>query len=181
MSHDFTIVETKPVLQGPVVDLETVTVATPDGEHVDRQVARHPGAVGVVAIHNRNVVLVRQYRVAIDSTLLEIPAGKLDDTDTSLLAAAERELVEEVGLRPTTPLVSLGYFYPTAGFCDEKLHLFAGTSFEEVERNVDGAEEAHSEIEYVPIGKILERISRADIVDAKTIIGIVWTQQRGLI
>lgn len=181
MPHGFEIVDTKPVVAGPVVDMETVTVKTPEGEHVDRQVARHPGAVAVVAIDGGNVVLVRQYRVAIDSTLLEIPAGKLDYDDTSLLAAAERELLEEVGLRPITPLVSLGCFYPTAGFCDEVLHIFAGTSFEKVDRNVDGAEEAHSIVEYVPLGQVLERISRAEIKDAKTIIGVVWAQQRGLI
>jgi len=149
----FTVECTEVIHEGYMVRTEMLTVRTPDGDLVQRQAIRHPGAVGVVAIHDGHVVLVEQYRAPLDDTLIEIPAGKTDVPGEPLDVAARRELIEEVGLDPKT-LILLGDFVTAAGFCDEVLTLFATNDCIDVGRQVDGAEEAHSEILRIPLSEI---------------------------
>ncbi|MEM7094774.1 MAG: NUDIX hydrolase [Actinomycetota bacterium] len=168
------------VHEGAVVTTEIVSLRTPEGGLVDRQVVRHPGAVAVVAVHGGMVVLVRQYRVALDTELVEIPAGKLDIAGEAPAEAARRELIEEVGLDPQN-LVELGSFATAAGFCDEELTIFAATECTEVAREVDGIEEAHSQILRVPADEALATAAAGGYPDAKTVIGLFWAHQRGLL
>ena len=74
----FFVESSRVVHEGAVVSTEILSVRTPEGDLVERQVVLHPGAVGVVAIHDGCVVLVEQYRAALDDNLIEIPAGKTD-------------------------------------------------------------------------------------------------------
>ena len=84
---------------GRVVSMRVGTFEAPDGQLVEREIVRHPGAVSAVAVDDEGrVVLVRQYRAALDVELLELPAGKLDEPGEDPLACVQRELVEEVGL-----------------------------------------------------------------------------------
>ena len=167
------------VYEGKVVSAEIVDLRTPDGRLIERQVVRHPGAVAVVAIHNRCVVFVEQYRVAIDDSLLEIPAGKLDVAGEPLEYAARRELIEEVGLDPAR-LILLGEFVTAAGFCDEVITIFACDGCVEVERQVDGVEEAHSTVHHIPVAEIDELLTSGRLRDAKSLIGLYWARDRGL-
>lgn len=167
--------------EGYLVSTEVVQLRTPDGRVVDRQVVRHPGAVAVVAVHKGSVVMVEQYRVALDTNLLEIPAGKLDIDGEDKAEAARRELIEEVGLDPVD-LVLLGEFATAAGFCDETLAIFAATECVEVERQVDGVEEEHSVIRHVPLGEIDALLATgSELIDAKSLIGLFWARDRGLL
>jgi len=177
---DFTVIGTEVIHDGAVVRTERLEIRTPDGDVVQREVARHPGAVAVVAIHDGDVVLVRQYRAALDEYLVEIPAGKRDIEGEDPAVAARRELVEEVGLECES-LELLGPFVPAAGFCDERLLIYAATSCREVPRQVDGVEEAHSEVLRVPVGDIVGWLATGRLTDAKTIIGLYWARDRGLL
>lgn len=163
---------------GAMVTSEILSVRTPDGDLVERQVVRHPGAVAVVAVHDGCVVFVEQYRAAIDDNLIEIPAGKLDVAGEPLETAARRELIEEVGLDPRT-LVLLGDFITAAGFCDEVLTIFATTDCIDVGRQVDGAEEEHSTIVRVPLADIDEWLASRRLRDAKSLIGLFWARDLG--
>ena len=176
----FVVEDAQVVHEGEVVTTEILTVRTPEGDHVKRQVVRHPGAVAVVAVHDGCVVLVEQYRAAIDANLIEIPAGKTDIPGEPLETAARRELIEEVGLDPQS-LVLLGDFITAAGFCDEVLTLFASNDCIEVDREVDGVEEAHSEILRVPLGEIDAWLSDGRLRDAKSLIGLFWARDLGLL
>lgn len=177
---DFTVVGTEIVHEGAVVRTEILDVRTPEGDIVKRQVVRHPGAVAVVAVHDGHVVLVSQYRAALDSYLIEIPAGKRDIAGEDPKQAARRELIEEVGLACDS-LELLGPFVTAAGFCDEELIIYATNSCRDVGRQVDGVEEAHSQILRVPIAEIDGWLTNGKLTDAKTIIGLYWARDRGLL
>jgi len=168
------------VHEGVVVSTEIVSVRTPEGDLIERQAVRHPGAVAVVAIHDGFVVLVEQYRAAIDANLIEIPAGKLDIAGESLEIAARRELIEEVGLDPKS-LVLLGDFVTAAGFCDEVITIFASNDCVQVERQVDGVEEEHSEILRVPVAEIDGWLAGGRLRDAKSLIGLFWARDLGML
>jgi len=175
----FTVEGAHVVHEGVVVTTEIVSVRTPDGDLVERQVVRHPGAVAVVAIHEGAVVLVEQYRAALDDNLIEIPAGKCDIAGEALDVAARRELIEEVGLDPKS-LTELGTFVTAAGFSDEKIAIFFTNDCVDVGRQVDGVEEAHSEVLRVPLAEIDDWMNNR-LTDAKSIIGLFWAQAQGLL
>jgi len=180
MGAKFTIEGTKLIHEGYVVRSEVLSVRTPEGDLVEREVARHPGAVAVVAVHDDNIVLVSQYRVALDSDLIEIPAGKRDIAGEDPEIAAKRELVEEVGLE-TDELVQLGTFVTAAGFCDEQIIIYATTTCRKVPRRVEGPEEAHSEVVGVPVAEIGSWLTDGRITDAKTLIGLFWAREQGVV
>ena len=179
-SGGFVVEGAEVVHRGPVVTTELLRIRTPEGELIERQVVRHPGAVAVVAVDQGHVVLIEQYRAALDAMLIEIPAGKLDIAGEPLEAAARRELIEEVGLDPVA-LTYLGTFITAAGFCDEKLAIFGATEFVDVGRQVDGAEEAHSSVMRVPVSEIEAWLSDGRLTDAKSLIGLFWARERGIL
>lgn len=159
---------------------DVADVRTPTGDVVQRQVIRHPGAVAVVAICNGKVVFIRQYRAALDTEMLEIPAGKLDQPGEPPIEAAKRELIEETGLYSES-LVELGSFHTAAGFCDEKITIFAALDPREGDRDTDGTEEAYSQLITVPVKEVEDWLVDGRITDAKTIIGLGWAAARGLL
>ncbi len=112
----------------------------------------HPGAVVVVPVDGDDALLVRQYRVAVGGTILEVPAGKRDVPGEAPAATAARELEEEIGRRAGR-LEPLCEFFNTPGFCDEYTYLFLATDLVEVPRNAVSAEEAHMQIERVPLDR----------------------------
>lgn len=94
------------------------------GQPYRHEVVRHPGAAAVLPITPEgHVLLVRQFRPAVRSTLTEIPAGLLDVAGEDALTCAARELFEETGYRHET-LEFLGGYFSSAGFSDEYVHLF---------------------------------------------------------
>ena len=161
------------VYRGHVVSVAESTFVDPDGEEFEREVVRHPGAVSVVPVldDGATVVLVRQYRSAIEGVLLEIPAGKLDVEGESPEAAAARELEEEIGYRAGR-LERLAEFYNSPGFCDEHSIVYVATDLETCSSSAQGVEEAHMSIEHVDLAEVPAMIADGRLVDAKTIIGL---------
>lgn len=163
---------------GHIISLTIGTFEGPDGSTFERELVRHPGAVSVVPLHDDlTVVLVRQYRAAIDAELLEIPAGKRDIADEPLEVTANRELAEEVGLRAKT-LSELCTFHNSIGFSDELSHVFLGTDLETAELDLQGIEEEHMEIVRLPLADALDLVATAEITDAKTVLGLLSTARR---
>ena len=173
MASPFRLVEERLVHQGKVIGLYECDYEAPDGTCFTRDVARHPGAVSVVAIgDDHTVTMVRQFRAALDSDLLEIPAGKIDPTDDSPLTTAKRVLTEEVGLAAGHWELLIS-FAQSPGFCDEMNHVFLATELSSVPRSVDGVEEEHMTIHQVPLADIPGLIDAGQLIDGKSVIGLL--------
>jgi len=160
------------VHEGFVITLVTASFTGPAGERIHRDVVRHPGAVAVVAIDGDDVVLVRQYRPALDREMLELPAGKLDVPGESLVEAARRELIEEAGL-DAPHLVEVAGFHNSGGFCDEFTTVFLATELVPAEARAVSVEEAYLTVERVPLDDVPAMIADGTLTDAKTVIGLL--------
>ncbi len=162
------------VYHGRIVDVRIERFCYADGDEVSREIVRHRGAVAVVAHDASCVWLVRQPREAVgEPDLLEIPAGRLDVDGEGPLAAAQRELAEEIGRGAGRwePIVS---YYTGAGFTDEQVHLFSATELHEA--SADSGEEERIEIVRWPLAELPAAI--AECRDAKTLIALMWLQLR---
>jgi len=163
------------VFAGRMLRVERDRVRLPNGRESTREIVRHPGAVAIVALRGSDVLLVRQYRYALDAETLEIPAGKLEAAEEPL-RCAERELQEETGYAGN--LVSLGTYYSTPGFTDERMHLFLAKDLCWAPLAADADE--FLKVEAVPWDEAVAKALRAEFHDAKTIMGILLVQCRGL-
>ncbi len=167
---NFRIVGSETRATGAIIDFLDVALQGPDGSVHSRDVIRHPGGVGVVPLIGDDVVLVRQYRVALDRPILEIPAGRLEPTE-SPETAGERELVEELGMRGR--LVSLGALHVSPGYTDEIIHLFAAVDIVASDREPHGAEELEAEVIRLPLTEALQMVGDGRITDAKSQIALL--------
>jgi ADP-ribose pyrophosphatase len=164
--------------RGPFLTVVGATFEADDGERFEREFLRHKGAVAVVPVVDGEVVLVRQFRAAVGREILEIPAGLLDVEGEELEAAAARELEEEVGLRLTGPLEHLVDYFPSAGMADHQVWIYLATATEACEARPQGVEEQGMTIERYPIGDIERLVSSGDVVDGKTIVGLLLARDR---
>jgi ADP-ribose pyrophosphatase len=153
-------------------------VEAPDGTHHEREIVRHQGAVGVAPLHDDGTVtLVRQYRVAIDADIWEIPAGLRDVTGEPTEETARRELAEEAGLQATR-LDHLVTFHNSPGFSDEAVVVYLATGLSEVADDRQGIEEQHMLVERVPVSAALAMVDDGRITDAKTVIALLAIASR---
>lgn len=178
MAHGFEVVRRRPVAQGRFISLQELELRAPDGSTILRDVVAHPGAVAMVALTGKDVILIRQYRAAVDDKLLEIPAGKLDAGEDPRRTAA-RELVEEVGYHPGR-LTELGSYFATPGFSDERLTLYLAEDLEARPSQPHGPEEEAAEVVVMPLGDAYARARDGGFADAKTLIGILIAGSRVL-
>ncbi len=162
------------VFEGKILNLRVDEIEAADGHRGTREVIEHAGAVGVVAVHRDEIVLVRQWRHACGEALLEIPAGKLSP-DEDPAACAERELVEEVGLRPRA-LEHLATYYTTPGFTDERFHLYYADDLVEEAGQTDAGEVL--EVERYPAGDLSALLGSGEVRDAKTLLGLAYLALR---
>ncbi|HVE94265.1 MAG TPA: NUDIX hydrolase, partial [Acidimicrobiales bacterium] len=138
----------------------------------------HPGAVSVVPLDSDGtVLLVRQYRAALDCGLLEIPAGKRDVAGEPPELTAHRELAEEVG-RAAGRMDLLATFYNSPGFCDEHSYTYLARDLSEVPSDLQGVEEQAMTVERVALDDAIALIRSGEITDAKTIIGLTMAHSR---
>jgi 8-oxo-dGTP pyrophosphatase MutT (NUDIX family) len=158
---------------GRLIEVRIERFRHSDGEQVTREIVRHRGAVGIVAHDDEHVWLVRQPRETVEADLLEIPAGRLDVDGESPLEAAQRELAEEVGLGAERwePIFT---FYTSAGFTDERVHLFRATGLHEA--SAESEENERIEIVVWPLAALDEAIDECQ--DGKTLIGLLWLARR---
>ncbi len=176
MGKGFELVESKQIFKGVIISLYEDKIRSPEGQILEREVVKHLDAVGIVALtRDKEMVFVRQYRHAVRSDLLEIPAGLLTDTE-SPADCALRELGEETGYR-TNRVEKLAEFYTSAGFTDEKLFLFFSDEIEPGEPEREPGEEG-MQVETIPFTEALEMAANSEIEDAKTLIAILMAAQR---
>lgn len=147
------------------------------GRAVARDVIRHPGGVAVLPIDGDNVWLISQWRTAVDEQVLEVPAGKLDPSDRHLPTAAGRELAEEVGAT-AEEMIFLTSMFPSPGYTDEVIHLFAARGLSFSDRAPDGAEEHEALVVSLPLSEALRSIDNGEIRDSKTQVALLMWAAR---
>ena len=140
-----------------------------DGAEVEREYVHRVAAAAIVAYDDAHVWLVRQPREAICQHTLELPAGKLDVEGESALQTARRELAEEVGQKADQWRLITSY-YPSSGYSDELVHVFAATGLHPREAEADPGERI--EIVRWPLADLDAALAATN--DAKTLIGLDW-------
>lgn len=123
------------------------------------------------------VVLVRQYRAALDDWLLELPAGKLDIAGEDPMVCAQRELTEEVGLT-ASQWEPLATFHHSPGFCDELGRIYLARGLTEVPDSRQGPEEESMTIEWWPVADAVTMVADGTVHDAKTVIGLLMAREQ---
>ena len=176
----FRKVDERPVFEGGFVHVAVASFEGPDGQRFDRELIRHRGAVGVVALTGggRRAALVRQYRVTIEDELLEIPAGIRDVEGEAPDATARRELEEEAGLRAVGELELLTEYVVAVGLTDETMHLYLCHDTEACDSRPQSAEEALMQVVEVDLDAVPAMIADGRIRDGKTIIGLLLARAR---
>ena len=165
------------IYDGSLISVSRGTFEAPDGLTFNRDLVHHPGAVSIVPVDDDNgVLMVRQYRAAIDADLLEIPAGKRDVEGEPPEETARRELEEEVGMRAGR-LQKLAEFYNSPGFSDELSWVFLAQDLVESAVSPHSPEEAAMEIERVALDEVPMLIATGRLVDAKSIIGLCLARE----
>ena len=163
------------IYHGHIVTLALHEVRLPDGRSATLELVEHAEAAAVVALDEaQHVLLVRQYRIGADLVLYEIPAGVVEPGETPD-ACAVRELREEVGFRPNR-LEPLGGFYPAPGYTTEFIHVFLAGDLTSAPLAKDEGE--FIDVVRVPLAEALAMIDRQEIVDGKSIIGLLNTARR---
>jgi 8-oxo-dGTP pyrophosphatase MutT (NUDIX family) len=165
------------VHRGWLITLNRASFVDPDGVAFERDIVRHPGAVAMVAITDSDtVILVHQYRPALDKWLLEIPAGTCDVDGEPGEVTARRELAEEAGVSAGS-LTLLTRCAITPGFCDEYSSVYLCTDLAPVPVDRQGTEEHFMRIEEVPLSQFDAMVDSGAVVDATTILGVALARR----
>lgn len=162
------------IFKGKILHVVVDDVKLPNGLEAQRELVFHNGAVAIVAITSDNkMVFVRQYRKALEKTIYEIPAGKIEVGEMNPLDVAKRELEEETGLQAQN-WKNLYDFVVTPGFSNERVHLYEATDLVQVEHPLSQDEDEFLEIHFLTLEEAKEAIVNKKIDDAKTICAVQY-------
>lgn len=165
------------VYEGPIFKIRKHKVNTVAGVS-ERDVLEHNGGAVMIAVtDDGKIVMERQFRKPLEKEILELPAGKIDSGEEPIDAAI-RELAEETGYRAKEVKHLLTYA-PTCGYSNEYLHIFFFTGLVPGENNLDATESL--DLIECELSEIMEAIMTNEIVDGKTIIGILFAKEVGLL
>ncbi|MGS3995430.1 NUDIX hydrolase [Staphylococcus pseudintermedius] len=155
------------IYKGKIIEVEKHKVSLPNNETAYREVVKHNGAVTICALTpDQQVILVKQYRKALEQELLEIPAGKLEPGEDRE-SAAMRELEEETGYK-AKKLTLIGEVYGTPGFSNEKISVYFADNLVEGKVNLD--EDEFVEKVLYSLDDVKKAVEARTIEDAKTFI-----------
>ncbi len=160
--------DSKVIYQGKIVNVRTGEVSLEDGKSAFREVIEHPGGVCVAMLDKDEVILVRQFRIAIGKYILEAPAGKLEGKDDPM-ERARKEMEEETGYRAGI-FEYLGSAYSSVGYCSEIIHFYFATDLEYVGTKPDDDE--NIEIVKMPLKVVKEKLRTFWFEDSKTYIAL---------
>ena len=172
MKHFEKTLISKEIFDGHVIHVTHDTVELENGSTALREVVGHPGGVCVAALtEEQELLFVRQFRYPYKEVVLELPAGKLEKGSTPL-ENGKRELMEETGAVGYS-YISLGQVYPSPGYTDEIIHLYACRVKEQSENRPDEGEFLN--VEKIPLKKAAEMVLNNQVFDAKTQIAVLKT------
>lgn len=170
MPHTEELLQRETLSENRVFAHERRMVRLENGATAERELIRHPGGVGIVAVdENDRLLMVRQYRSGMGHESLEIPAGKRDAGEVPEVCG-RRELEEECGLIAGS-LELLATLYPTPAYCDEKIWIFTAGALTAGHTHPD--EDEFITVEWVPLAEAERMVLAGEIEDAKTQIAIL--------
>ena len=163
------VIAIEEIYKGKIFDVRLAEIRDGDIEY-KREIVTHKGSAVIIPVFaDKTVALVRQYRHAAGEYLLEIPAGTLNTSEDPEIGA-RRELEEEIGVT-ANKIEKLTEFYVSPGFLTEKMHLYLATELTETAQNLE-IDEILS-IERMSFREAFDKIRNGEIVDAKTMIGLI--------
>lgn len=172
MSEEFKRLGRELIFKGSIIDYYKDTVQVPNGNIVKWDFIGHKGAAAVVAVReDGKLLMVRQYRNALDRDTLEIPAGGLNGADEPTVKAAARELEEETGYRTLMEPEFLMSIRTTVAFCNEKIDIYVANRLEKSCQKLD--EDEFIGVEAWDIHDLLEKIYDGTLQDSKTVGAIL--------
>ncbi|RLQ90641.1 NUDIX domain-containing protein [Falsibacillus albus] len=161
------------IFKGKIISLQEDIVELPDGKTSKREIIKHPGAVAVLALTPDNkIVMVEQYRKALERSLVEIPAGKLEPGEKPY-DTAMRELEEETGYS-CQQLEHIISFYTSPGFADELVHLYLAKDIVKKEDALPADEDEFVELVELTLAEAEGYIREQRIHDAKTAYAVQY-------
>ncbi|MEJ2890376.1 NUDIX hydrolase [Actinomycetospora aeridis] len=171
--HDFAVVGDETIYEGPIFALRRDDVRMPGGRIAGREKVEHFGAVAIAALdEDDRLVMIYQYRPALRRRIWEMPAGLLDDPSEEPVVAAQRELVEEVGIEADewSTLVDI---VGCPGFADESVRVFLARGLRSVERPASGDdEEADLVIRRIPLDDLVAGAMSGALVNGPCVAGV---------
>ncbi len=158
------------IFNGRAINLRVDTVINASGEETTREIVEHAACVAVVPVDSHgNILLVRQFRKALEKELLEIPAGGIEPGESPEEAVA-RECQEEIGYLPGQ-IKPLGGFYSSPGFCTEYLNLFVVSDLKPA--RLVAEDTAGIQVIPAPPAQIRTLILNGEICDSKSVAGLL--------
>lgn len=168
--HYETTVAEEEIYSGRVFKVGLRDVVLENGEASKREIVYHNGGAGILPVDTEgNVYLVRQYRCAFGKEVLEIPAGKLEKGEDPFFAAV-RELEEETGFKSDS-FIKLGEYWPTVGYCTERVYLYLANMLSKGETHFDSDE--FISLVKMPFEKAYEMCMNGELPDGKTQLAIL--------
>lgn len=168
-------ISSKSIYEGKIISLRVEDVKLPDGNVAKRELVKHPGAVATIPITaDGKIILVKQYRKALNRTLVEIPAGRMEIGEEPLVTA-KRELEEETGYG-TSKITYVQSFATSPGFADEVIHLYVAEELYVIENPAEGDEDEFIELIEVTIEEAEKLVASEEIYDAKTAFAILYAK-----
>lgn len=168
-------IATKPIYDGKIISLQVDDVRLPDGKEAKREIVKHPGAVAVIPVTaDGKMIMVKQFRKALEKTIIEIPAGRIEPNEDPKLTAI-RELEEETGFG-TNDMTYLQSFATSPGFADEIIHVYVAKQLFEIDNPADGDEDEFIDLVTVTIEEAEALVASGDVFDAKTAFAILYAK-----
>ncbi len=171
MKEEFKRLKRELVQKGSIIDYYQDTVLVPNGNIVKWDFIGHKGAAAVIPVReDGKILMVRQFRNALDRETLEVPAGGLNGADEPTRNAAGRELEEETGYK-SNDIEFLITIRTTVAFCNEKIDIYVAKNLIPSSQHLD--EDEFINVEAYSVEELMEMIYNTTIQDSKTICAIM--------
>lgn len=157
------------VYKGKIISVRCDDAVLPNGKPCKREIVEHSGGACVLCVLENKAVLVRQYRYAYESELLELPAGKIDPGEDPALCAA-RELSEETGLEAER-LRLMHVLYPTPGYTNEKIYIYLAEGVTAGKAHLDEGEFLN--VVFLPLEEAYRMAESGELHDGKTLVALL--------